>query len=108
MAASTSAWPPCATRASTWRVAGLMVSNDSPVCAATQAPPMYRPNAPPWDVSHSSAGPLASGAGPHSMVSKMRATGEVVVMSYHRVTVGGAVVPRHVVLKLPLDIGEQC
>src|SRR5262249_5149533 len=82
-----------------------MVSNDSPDAGAPHRPPMNSPKVPPLARIQSSAGPLASGAGPHSIVSKMLAT--VVAISDHRMPVGGAVAAGHEILELPLDVGEQ-
>src|SRR3989442_1707518 len=103
-AASTSAWPAWVTRASRAVVAGLMTSNPASLFPLVQRPPMNSPNAPFCRAIHSSAGLSLSGAGPYAMVSKIS---ETVVMSYHRVVVRCRVAPRHEVLELALDVGEQ-
>src|SRR5690348_14215258 len=104
-ARSTSGTPAWATRASTSRVAGLIVSKRSPACGTTHCPPMNSPNSPWCALSHSSAGALLSGAGPYAIVSKMPATLEL--MSDHRVAVGRRVAAGDEVLELALDVGEQ-
>src|SRR5713101_1266302 len=104
-ALSTSAWPACVTRASRAVVAGLMTSNPASLFPLVQRPPMNSPNAPFCRAIHSRAGLSLSGAGPYAMVSKIS---ETVVMSYHRVVVRRRVPPRHEVLELALDVGEQC
>src|SRR3989442_15632111 len=65
---------------------------------------MNNPNAPSCRAIHSSAGLSLSGAGPYAMVSKIS---ETVVMSYHGMVVGRRVAPRHEVLELSLDVGEE-
>src|SRR6266704_59408 len=103
-AASTSAAPACVTRASDAVVAGLMTSNPSPFLLLVQRPPTNSPNVRPCRSSHSSACLSLSGAGPYAIVSKIS---ETVVMSDHWMTVRRGVSPRHEVLELPLDVGEQ-
>src|SRR5881394_2822226 len=104
-AASTSALLPCATRARTDFVAGLIVSKYWPSAGATEEPLMKWPKRPPSScLIHSSAGASLSGAGPYSMVSNSLAT-EVTLD--HRVAVRGGVAPGHEMLELALDIGEQ-
>src|SRR6267378_477874 len=104
-AASTSALPAWVTRASRAVVAGLMTSNPASLFPLVHRPPMNRPNAPFCRAIHSSAGLSLSGAGPYAMVSKIS---ETVVMSDHGMAVRRRVAPRHEVLELALDVGEQC
>src|SRR5690348_17505729 len=65
---------------------------------------MNSPKRPSWALIHSRAGPRASGAGPHSMVSKILAT---VVTSHHRMTVRGGVPAGDEMLELALDVGQE-
>src|SRR5690606_28251854 len=69
-------------------------------------PPTNTPNVPLCVASHSRAGRSLSGAGPYSIVSKIR---EMVAMggSDHGMTVRRGVAPGDEVLELPLDVGQQ-